>query len=141
MRISDWSSDVCSSDLRMMVAVGALVLVHNLYTMSAPEARWGIRLSLAALTAMWTYDLNLYTFSYLTTGDVPELYAMRGCALAVLGPVFALCANRNARWKLRLSRTSTSHSLYLVRIGAYLIALVVLAVPAQPPGVGARRVV
>src|SRR3546814_1007383 len=29
--------------LRMMVAVGALVLVHNLYTMSAPEARWGIR--------------------------------------------------------------------------------------------------
>src|SRR3546814_9006341 len=68
--------------LRMMVAVGALVLVHNLYTMSAPEARWGIRLSLAALTAMWTYDFTLYTFSYLTKGDVPELYAMRGCAMA-----------------------------------------------------------
>src|SRR3546814_4842237 len=51
--------------LRMMVAVCALVLVHNLYTMSAPAARWGIRLSLEALTAMWTCDINLYTFSYL----------------------------------------------------------------------------
>src|SRR3546814_4872510 len=107
----------------MMVAVGALVLVHNLYTMSAPEARWGIRLSLAALTAMWTYDLNLYTFSYLTKGDVPELYAMRGCAMAVLVPVFALGAHRNASWKLRLSRTITFQSLSLVAIGAYLIAM------------------
>src|SRR3546814_10648995 len=83
--------------LRMMVAVGALVLVHNLYTMSAPEARWGIRLSLAALTAMWTYDLNLYTFSYLTKGDVHELYAMRGCAMAVLVPVLAFGRHRHAR--------------------------------------------
>src|SRR3546814_667374 len=141
MRISDWSSDVCSSDLffvsvalRMMVAVGALVLVHNLYTMSAPEARWGIRLSLAALTAMWTYDLNLYTFSYLTKGDVPELNAMRGCAMAVLVPVFALGAHRNASWKLRLSRTITFQSLSLVAIGAYLIAMVVIAVAAQALG-------
>jgi hypothetical protein len=28
--------------LRMIFAVGALVLVHNLYIVSAPEARWGI---------------------------------------------------------------------------------------------------
>ncbi|HEY9580326.1 MAG TPA: XrtA/PEP-CTERM system histidine kinase PrsK [Rhizorhapis sp.] len=127
--------------LRMMVAVGALVLVHNLYTMSAPEARWGIRLSLAALTAMWTYDLNLYTFSYLTKGDVPELYAMRGCAMAVLVPVFALGAHRNASWKLRLSRTITFQSLSLVAIGAYLIAMVVIAVAAQALGGDYARVV
>ena len=28
--------------LRMIFAIGAIVLVHNLYTVSAPEARWGI---------------------------------------------------------------------------------------------------
>src|SRR3546814_2183435 len=90
---------------------------------------------------MWTYDLNLYTFSYLTKGDVPELYAMRGCAMAVLVPVFALGAHRNASWKLRLSRTITFQSLSLVAIGAYLIAMVVIAVAAQALGGDYARVV
>jgi putative PEP-CTERM system histidine kinase len=123
-----------SLTLRMMVAVGALVLVHNLYTMSAPEARWGIRLPLAALAAMWTYDLNLYTFSYLTRGDAGELYAMRGVAMALLAPVFALGAHRNASWKLRLSRTVTFQSLSLVAIGAYLISMVLIVTVAQHVG-------
>ena len=30
--------------LRMTTAIGALLLVHNLYTAAAPQARWGIRL-------------------------------------------------------------------------------------------------
>lgn len=120
-----------SQALRMMAAVGSLVLVHNLYLMSAPEARWGIRLPLAALAAMWTYDLNLYTFSYLTRGDAGELYAMRGVAMALLAPVFALGAHRNADWKLRLSRTITFQSLSLVAIGAYLISMVLIVTMAQ----------
>lgn len=120
-----------SQALRMMAAVGALVLVHNLYVMSAPEARWGIRLPMAALTGMWTYDLNLYTFSYLTQGDAGELYAMRGFAMAVLAPVLALGVHRNANWKLRLSRTVTFQSLSLVAIGAYLISMVLIVTMAQ----------
>lgn len=127
--------------LRMMVAVGALVLVHNLYTMSAPEARWGIRLPLAALAAMWTYDLNLFTFSYLTRGDAGELYAMRGLAMALLAPVFALGAHRNASWKLRLSRTVTFQSLSLVAIGAYLIATVIIVTIADAFGGSYARLV
>lgn len=123
-----------SMALRMMVAVGALVLVHNLYIMSAPEARWGIRLPLAALAAMWTYDLNLYTFSYLTKGDAVELYAARGFAMALLAPVFALGAHRNASWRLRLSRTVTFQSLSLVAIGIYLIVMVLVATAAEAIG-------
>src|SRR3546814_10355097 len=90
---------------------------------------------------MWTYDLNLYTFSYLTKGDVPEFYAMRGCAMAVLVPVFALGAHRNASWKLRVSRTITFQSLSLVAIGGYLIAMVVISVGAQALGGVFARVV
>src|SRR3546814_2612538 len=59
---------------------------------------------------------------------------MRGCAMAVLVPVLALGAHRNASWKLRLSRTITFQSLSLVAIGAYLIAMVVIAVAAQALG-------
>lgn len=123
-----------SMALRMMVAVGALVLVHNLYISSAPEARWGIRLPLAALAAMWTYDLNLYTFSYLTKGDAGELYVMRGVVMALLAPIFALGAHRNASWKVRFSRTITFQSLSLVAIGAYLIIMVLVATAAQAIG-------
>ncbi|MBK5264378.1 MAG: PEP-CTERM system histidine kinase PrsK, partial [Alphaproteobacteria bacterium] len=127
--------------LRMMVAVGALVLVHNLYVVTAPEARWGIRLLLAALAAMWTYDLNLYTFSYLTKGDAVELFAMRGFVMALMAPVFALGAHRNTSWKLRLSRTVTFQSLSLVAIGAYLISMVLIATAAQAFGGAYARVV
>src|SRR3546814_9113403 len=66
---------------------------------------------------------------------------MRGCAMAVLVPVFALGAHRNASWKLRLSRTITFQSLPLVAIGAYLIAMVVIAVAAQALGGDYARVV
>ena len=35
--------------LRMIFAIGAVVLVHNLYTGAAPDARWGVSLPMAAL--------------------------------------------------------------------------------------------
>lgn len=113
--------------LRIIVAIGALVLVHNLYTAAAPEARWGIRLPMAALAIMWTFDLNLYTVAYLTRALPAELLAMRGLVMALLVPPFALASRRNARWKMRLSRAATFQSLSLMGIGAYLVVMVVVA--------------
>ena len=75
---------------RMLFAIGAVVLVHNLYTGSAPEARWGVSLPMAALAAMWMYDLNLYTISYMTGERPVELVATRGLMVALMAPVFAL---------------------------------------------------
>ena len=113
--------------LRMLFAVGALVLVHNLYTLSAPEARWGISLPMAALAAMWTFDLNLYTIRYLTS-DLPiELIATRGFAAALLAPIFVLATRRNSNWRLRLSRSVAFQSVSLLAIGAYLLGMVLLA--------------
>ncbi len=113
--------------LRMIYAVGALVAVHNLYTVSAPEARWGISLPMAALAAMWTFDLNLYTITYLT-GEVPiELIASRGVGVAMLAPVFMLASRRNSSWRLRLSRSVAFQSVSLLAIGAYLLGMLVLA--------------
>lgn len=113
--------------LRMIFAVGALVLVHNLYTVSAPEARWGISLPMAALAAMWTYDLNQYTISYLTSAHSMELIVTRGFATAVLAPVFVMAAKRNSKWRIRLSRSVAFQSVSLVAIGAYLFGMVLLA--------------
>lgn len=113
--------------LRMIFAIGALVLVHNLYTVSAPEARWGIALPMAALAAMWTYDLNLYTITYLTGENAAELLATRGIAMSLLAPIFVMASRRNSAWRLRLSRSVTFQSVSLLAIGGYLIGMVLLA--------------
>ncbi|MEH6757680.1 MAG: XrtA/PEP-CTERM system histidine kinase PrsK [Parasphingorhabdus sp.] len=117
--------------LRMLFAVGALVLVHNLYSISAPETRWGIRLPMASLAAIWTYDLNLFTITYLTQHFSPELAAMRGPAMVCIAPILALAAVRNTEWKLKLSRSVTFRSLSLVAIGGYLLMMIIIATALQ----------
>jgi putative PEP-CTERM system histidine kinase len=117
--------------MRMIYAVGALVLVHNLYTVSAPEARWGISLPMAALAAMWTFDLNLYTISYLTNSVSTELMASRGFAMAMLAPIFVMASRRNSSWRLRLSRSVAFQSVSLLAIGAYLLGMILLATGLQ----------
>jgi putative PEP-CTERM system histidine kinase len=113
-----------STGMRMMLAVGALVLVHNLYTAATPDARAAIRLPMLGLAAMWIYDLNLYTVSYLARSGSEELFALRGVALAVLAPVFALSVREARAWDIRLSRSMAFQSLSLIAIGTYLIAMV-----------------
>jgi putative PEP-CTERM system histidine kinase len=112
--------------LHMSVAVGALVLVHNLYTAATPDARVAIRLPMIGLAAMWTYDLNLYTISYLARGWSYELFALRGVALSIIAPIFGLAAMRTQNWSIRLSRTVAFQSLSLVAIGGYLVVMVVV---------------
>lgn len=117
--------------LRMLFAVGALVLVHNLYSISAPETRWGIRLPMASLAAIWTYDLNLFTITYLTQQFSLELTAMRGPAMACIAPILALASVRNTEWKLKLSRSVAFRSLSLVAIGGYLLMMIIIATALQ----------
>jgi len=117
--------------LRMIFSVGALVLVHNLYSISAPETRWGIRLPMASLAAIWTFDLNLYTITYLTQQTPVELYAMRGPMMATIAPILVLASLRNTEWNLKLSRSVAFRSLSLVAIGSYLLMMVVIATALQ----------
>lgn len=112
---------------RMIFAIGALVLVHNLYTGAAPSTRWGIRLPISALAIMWGYDLNLYTVTYLAHAFPIELQAMRGLVALAMAPVIAIGARRNEQLKLRLSRGVAFQSLSLVAIGGYLACMVVIA--------------
>ncbi len=116
--------------VRMMFAVGALVLVHNLFTISAPEGRARIAMVMAALAAMWTYDLNLYSIALISRGNVQELYALRGAGMAILAVVMGLGLRGGGEWRLRLSRSVAFRSLSIAAVGLYLIffALLVLAI-------------
>ncbi len=109
--------------LGMAFAIGALILVNHIQSAALPEARWGIRLAMLGLAAMWAYDLNLATAGYLDARWYAPLVAARGLAMAALVPVFALAAWRNRGWRLGLSRTATFHSLSIAAVFAYLAAM------------------
>lgn len=115
-----------STILHMVVAVGALVLVHNLYTAATPDARAAIRLPMVGLAAMWIYDLNLYTIAYLARGWSYELFQLRGLAVTLIAPIFGLAAQRTRNWEVQLSRTIAFQSLSLVAIGGYLVVMVIV---------------
>jgi putative PEP-CTERM system histidine kinase len=115
--------------LRMMVALGALVLVHHLYSVAAPGARGGIRLAVAALAIMWTTDLVMYTTAYLSGDGSQELIAARGLVMIAIVPLLAIAVHRNGDWTLKLSRTVTWQSLSLVALMAYAV-VTVLAISA-----------
>jgi putative PEP-CTERM system histidine kinase len=108
--------------LRMTVAVGALVLVHHLYSVVVPGARSGIRMAVVALATMWSADLALYTVAYLGGYWPQQLVATRGLVMAGIVPMLAIAVHRNGDWTLKISRTVTWQSLSLVALSAYVLA-------------------
>ncbi len=112
---------------RLTVAIGGLVLVHNLYINTAQANRWSIRLLCIGLAALFGYDLNMYTLRFLTGALNWDLFAVRGAANALVVPLIALSAWRNRLWDLQVSRQVMFHTLSLMAIGGYLIVMAVAA--------------
>lgn len=117
-----------SAIFRLLVSVGALVLVHNLYAGLSNTGRANLRWSVAAVAAMWIYDLNYYTVAYLGDGVSRELAALRGFVAAVMAVPLAIGISRAAEeLRFKPSRTVTFQSLSLMLIGGYLLLMVVIA--------------
>ncbi|WP_054530037.1 XrtA/PEP-CTERM system histidine kinase PrsK [Erythrobacter sp. SG61-1L] len=116
-----------SITFRLLCAVGALVLVHNLYVGASPAGRLTLRWPAAALAVMWLYDLNYYTVAYLF-GALPQTLAeMRGLVTLVMVLLLALGTASGANeLRLRPSRSVAFQSFSLLVIGAYLVGMVVV---------------
>ena len=114
--------------LRLLVTVGALVLVHNLYGGASPDARRALRWPASGLAAVWIFDLNLYTVAYLADSWPREIAALRGVATLVLVGLFAIGASHGRdALRLRPSRAVTFQTFSLLLIGVYLVAMVLIA--------------
>ena len=113
---------------RLLVAIGALVLIHNLYIGAAPSARAALRWPAAGLALLWGYDLNFYTVSYLA-GAMPQgLGAVRAGAVLGTAVLFGITGLRDSNeLRLQPSRAITFRSFSLMLIGIYLIAMVAVA--------------
>jgi putative PEP-CTERM system histidine kinase len=114
--------------LRLLVTVGALVLVHNLYGGASPDARLALRWPAAGLATLWIFDLNLYTVAYLAGSWPRELAALRGLATIALIALFAIGASHGREaLRLRPSRAVTFQTFSLLLIGVYLVGMVLIA--------------
>lgn len=111
---------------RLLFCIGALVLVHNLYTGTVQQARQSLRWPAAAMATMWLFDLNLCTIAYLN-GSMPVwLQSLRGGALLVMVALLAYgTLRRETDLRLRPSRSFAFRSFSLLVIGAY-VAIIVL---------------
>ena len=94
--------------LRLLVTIGGLVMVHNLYAGAAPQARMVLRWPALALGALWGFDLNLYTIAYLSDAWPAELAALRGLAVVSLAVLVTIGAARGSeQLRFRPSRKVT----------------------------------
>ncbi|MFM7403351.1 MAG: XrtA/PEP-CTERM system histidine kinase PrsK [Erythrobacter sp.] len=112
----------------MLVAIGALMLLHNLYAGAANALRPMLRWTGMALTGIFAYDLNLHTLAYLG-GTMPmPLADLRGVFAGAMAVVFALGMNApGPRVQFSPSRAVTFSTLSLLLIGGYLAAMVLVA--------------
>ncbi len=127
--------------LHILSIVGALVLVHNLYTAGSADARDTLRLPLIGIAAIWIYDLNLYTIAYLSRSWPTELFALQGLALALSTPLFAFSVMQNRNFTFSLSRSATFQSVSLFTIGGYLVGMVLITAALEFIGGERARIV
>lgn len=124
----------------ILVAIGVLVLLHNLYVGASLATRAALRWSAVTLAAIWGYELNLYTIAYLADGLPGELLALRGLVLAFAAGGLALgLSGAREHIRLRPSRTVAFQSLSLLVIGGYLLVMVGIALSLDLLGAGFGR--
>lgn len=111
----------------MLVSIGALMLLHNLYAGAADALRPVLRWTGVALAGIFAFDLNLNTLAYLGGAMPPGLQDLRGLFAGVMSVLFALGMNAaGPRVQFSPSRTVTFRTLSLLLIGGYLAAMVLV---------------
>lgn len=110
--------------LRMIWAIGALMFIARLFSSVAPPMRIRIAPIMAALSAMWAYDLLLYASAWFQRDSTSLLFASRGLIMACLTPVIALSVRPSGASAIRPSRKLTERGLGLfVALAMLLVVL------------------
>ncbi len=109
----------------LIVCIVIFLLIENLHRNSAIEGRWGIKLLLLGVAALYIYDFLLFADILLFKAIGETLYNARGLVNFIIVPILALSVSRNPTWKLnvKLSRKVAFHTVTLIGTGAYLIGM------------------
>ncbi|RZV34556.1 MAG: PEP-CTERM system histidine kinase PrsK [Sphingomonadaceae bacterium] len=108
----------------ILVAIGSLVLLHNLYGGAARETRDALRWSAAGLAGFWAVELNHYVVAYLAGSPALEFSALRGLVAGMMAVPLALGASNGLAGRvIRASHSVAFKSLSLLLIGGYLLVM------------------
>lgn len=111
----------------MLVSIGALMLLHNLYAGAASGLRPVLRWTGIGLAGIFAYDLNLGTVAYLSGANPDVLSDVRGLFAGVMAGLFALGMNAaGPRVQFSPSRAVAFRTLSLLLIGGYFALMVLV---------------
>ncbi|MGL4541843.1 MAG: XrtA/PEP-CTERM system histidine kinase PrsK, partial [Polymorphobacter sp.] len=111
----------------MAVAIGGLVLIHNLFVNADPESQGEVRLLCIGLGGIFAYDLNYYTLQFLFGSASVDLYNIRGAVDVIVVPLLLLSSSQNWAARVSVSRQVAFHTLSFSMIGLYLIVMAIAA--------------
>ena len=117
-----------SALLRMLVSVGALVLVHNLYGGASAASRRLLAWNSGGFALFWLFELNLFTIEYLTGSAATGLAVPRAAVIVTVAAAFGVGTMHQAGGPaFRPSRAVTFSTLSLAILAVYFIAMVGLS--------------
>jgi putative PEP-CTERM system histidine kinase len=111
----------------VLLTVGGLLLVENLYRNTRPEQRWGIKFLCLGVGALFAYDFFLYAEALLFGQPDSNLWHARGAVYMLAVPLIAISVARNPKWSLEMfiSRELATHTATLLAAGGYLLLMAV----------------
>jgi putative PEP-CTERM system histidine kinase len=111
--------------LEVLLPVGGLALIEQVYRNTPLEHRWGIKLLCLGVGALFAYDFFFFADALLFKRLDANLWLARGAANAFVVPLIAVSAARNPQWSFDLfvSRKIVFHTTSLVAAGVYLLLM------------------
>lgn len=102
-----------------------LILVEQIYRNSTHSGREAIKYFAIGVTAIFAYDLFLYSQAELLRGLSLEAWNARGLVLAASVPLIAISSQRTPDWSLDIfvSRQAVFFSATLLVVGAYMVVM------------------
>jgi len=109
----------------LVLSLGGLVFVEQLYRNTSTEQLWAIKYLFLGLAGMFVYDIFLYSNNILFKEISSELWDARGAVYMILVPLFAISAARNPEWSLgvHVSRNVVFYTASMLSVGFYLLVI------------------
>jgi len=107
----------------VLLSVGGLFLVENLYRNTRPEQRWGIKFLCLGVGGIFAYDFFMYAEALLFNQLDLNLWAARGAVFMLVAPLIGITVARNPDWSVDvfISRDAAAHTATLLFAGCYLL--------------------
>ncbi|THC41695.1 XrtA/PEP-CTERM system histidine kinase PrsK [Massilia sp. Mn16-1_5] len=111
--------------VRVVQAVGGMLLVEQAYRNKTTQERWAIKFACLGIGGMFAYDFYLYSHAMLFREVDPDIWAARGVVNLLTVPLLALSMRRAKSWRspLAVSRRAMFHSAALFGSAIYLLAM------------------